>query len=104
LPPVIGYDLKSTYKVLLELGIALPKVAHDVFVGAFLLNSLRREQTLTELAETDLGYDGSPFDDLTTDDVMTRAPEIVAVIRALYAQQFKDLQAIPKLGVFAARR
>ena len=98
LPPVIGHDLKSTYKVLLELGIALPKVAHDVFVGAFLLNSLRREQTLTELAETDLGYDGSPFDDLTTDDVMTRAPEIVAVIRALYAQQSKDLQAIPKLA------
>lgn len=101
LPPVIGHDLKSTYKVLLELGIALPKVAHDVFVGAFLLNSLRREQTLTELAETDLGYDGSPFDDLTTDDVMTRAPEIVAVIRALYAQQSKDLQAIPKLAALA---
>ncbi len=101
LPPVIGHDLKSTYKVLLELGIALPKVAHDVFVGAFLLNSLRREQTLTELAETDLGYDGSPFDDLTTDDVMTRAPEIVAVIRALYAQQSKDLQAIPKLADLA---
>ncbi len=32
---------------------------------------------------------------------MTRAPEIVAVIRALYAQQSKDLQAIPKLADLA---
>jgi DNA polymerase I len=101
LPPVIGYDLKGTYKVLLELGVPLPPVAHDVFVGAFLLNSLRREQTLTELAETDLDYDGSPFDDLDTQNIMTRAPEIIAVIRALYRQQFKDLKAIPKLANLA---
>ena len=101
LPPVIGHDLKATFKVLLELGIPLPHVAHDVFVGAFLLNSLRREQTLTELAESDLGYDGSPFDDLDTEDIMTRAPELIAVIRALYRQQFKDLKAIPKLAVLA---
>ena len=101
LPPVIGHDLKATFKMLLELGIPLPEVAHDVFVGAFLLNSLRREQTLTELAESDLGYDGSPFDDLDSEDIMTRAPEIIAVIRALYRQQFKDLKAIPKLAALA---
>jgi len=101
LPPIIGHDLKATYKLLLELGVPLPTAAHDVFVGAFLLNSLRREQTLTELAEADLGYDGSPFDDLDTENVMTRAPEIIAVIRALYRQQFKDLKAIPKLATLA---
>lgn len=101
LPPVIGHDVKATYKMFLELGVPLPVVAHDVFVGAFLLNSLRREQTLTELAQADLGYDGSPFDDLDTVDFMTRAPEIIAVIAALYRQQFKDLKAIPKLAALA---
>lgn len=101
LPPVIGHDVKATYKMFLELGVPLPVVAHDVFVGAFLLNSLRREQTLTELAQADLGYDGSPFDDLDTADFMTRAPEIIAVIAALYRQQFKDLKAIPKLAALA---
>ncbi len=101
LPPVIGHDVKATYKMFLELGVPLPVVAHDVFVGAFLLNSLRREQTLTELAQADLGYDGSPFDDLDTADFMTRAPESIAVIAALYRQQFKDLKAIPKLAALA---
>lgn len=101
LPPVIGHDVKATYKMFLELGVPLPTVAHDVFVGAFLLNSLRREQTLTELAQADLGYDGSPFDDLDIADFMTRAPESIAVIRALYRQQFKDLKAIPKLAALA---
>lgn len=101
LPPLIGHDLKATYKLLLELGMPLPDAGHDVFVGAFLLNSLRREQTLTELAEADLGYDGSPFDNLDSEDIITRAPEIIAVIRALYRQQLKDLKAIPKLAQLA---
>jgi len=51
---LVGYDIKSSLKVLLELGVQLPEaqiVEHDVLIGAFLLNSLRREQSLTELAE-----------------------------------------------------
>jgi DNA polymerase-1 len=98
---VIGYDSKQTLKLLLELKVTLPEIAHDVFVGAFLRNSLRREQTLTELAQADLGYDGSSFDDLDSTEVMTRASEIIAVIAALYAQQTKDLKEIPKLPELA---
>jgi hypothetical protein len=38
--------------MLLEMGVQnLPPVGHDVLIGSFLVNSLRREQTLTELAE-----------------------------------------------------
>lgn len=98
---VIGYDLKSTLEVLIELGIKLPEVEHDVLVGAFLLNSLRREQTLTELANADLGYDGTSFDDLETSELADRAAEITGVIRALYTQQNTALEAMPKVAKLA---
>ncbi len=96
--PLVGYDIKSSLKVLLELGMGyLPPVGHDVLIGAFILNALRREQTLTELAQADLGYEGSPFEDLDADEIITRAPEIIAVIKALHDQQTKDMKEIPKL-------
>jgi DNA polymerase I len=96
--PLVGYDVKSTLKTLLALGVTdFPEVGHDVLIAAFLLNSLRREQSLTELAETDLQYDGSPFEDLSPDDVIARAPEIIAVIHALHEQQSKALASIPEL-------
>ncbi len=102
LPPIVGYNVKSTLEVFLELGAPPPDVKHDVLIGAFLLNSLRREQTLTELAQAELGYDGSPFEDLDTEEVMTRAPEIIAVIRALHDKQAAELKKIPKLPALAA--
>jgi DNA polymerase I len=101
---LVGYDLKSTLQVLLELGMKdLPPVGHDVLIGAFLINSLRREQTLTDLAHADIGYDGSPFEDLDKDEVMSRAPEFIAVIRALHEQQIKELESMPKLPELAAK-
>ena len=100
--PLVGYDVKSTLKVLLEMGVTqLPRVGHDVLIGAFLLNSLRREQTLTELAAADLHYDGSPFEDLDKDELIQRASEIIAVIQGLHDQQVKELKSIPKLPELA---
>lgn len=96
---VIGYDVKSSIKTLLGMGLAphaLPPVGHDVLIGAFIINALRREQSLSELAR-DIGYDGSPFEDLSDEDLMTRAPEIVAVLRALAEQQQDELDLVPKL-------
>jgi DNA polymerase-1 len=98
---VIGYDVKTTLKVLIELGLELPEVAHDVLIGSFLINSLKREQTLTELAQVDLGYDGSPFEELDDEEFITRAPEIIAAINALYVQQVKDIDETPKLARLA---
>ncbi|HSX31259.1 MAG TPA: DNA polymerase I [Candidatus Saccharimonadales bacterium] len=96
--PLVGYDLKSSLKVLLELGVQeLPPIGHDVLIGSFLINSLRREQSLTDLAHTDLGYDGSPFEDLDVDELITRAPEIIAVIKALHLEQHKELSLSSKL-------
>lgn len=99
---LVGYDLKSTLELLIEIGVKdLPSVGHDVKVGAFLLNSLRREQTLSELAEADLDYEGSPFEDLDKNELMTRAPEIIAAIKALHDKQTTELKKMPKLPKLA---
>jgi DNA polymerase-1 len=99
---LIGYDVKSTLKLLIELGVKnLPPVGHDVLIGSFLVNSLRREQTLTELAHADIGYDGSPFEDLDAEEVMGRAPEFIAAIHALYTQQVKELESMPEVSKLA---
>lgn len=102
LPPLVGYDVKYTLQALLGLGASeLPSVAHDVLIGAFLINSLRREQTLTELAQSDTGYDGSPFENLDTEEVISRAPEFIAVIKALHEQQKHELAEMPRVRTLA---
>jgi DNA polymerase-1 len=93
---LIGYDLKATLQLFIELGIALPKVGHDVFVAAFVLNPLRREQTLTELATTDLDYHGSDLDNLNEEELIQRAPEIISIINGLQSYQQKELAKVPK--------
>lgn len=100
--PLVGYDIKSTLETLIGMGVKdLPPIGHDVKVGAFLLNSLRREQTLTELAETDLGYEGSSLENLDKDEFITRAPEIMAVIKALHDKQGAELKDLPKIAKLA---
>jgi DNA polymerase-1 len=101
LPPVVGYDVKSSLEVLIELGVKQPSVSHDVLVGAFLLNSLRREQTLTALAESDLDYEGSSLEDLDNEELINRAPEIIAIIQALYKHQSAEIKNHPKLQSLA---
>lgn len=93
----VGYDIKSTIKVGYSLGLEIVNVGHDVLIGPFLLNSLRRENSLTELAEADLGYEGASLDNLDNDELIERSSEIVAVIRALAEQQVADLKKTPKL-------
>jgi DNA polymerase-1 len=102
--PLVGYDAKYSLKVLRALGCKeLPIVGHDVFIGAFLLNSLRREQTLSELVTADLDYETSPFEDLDPEQIIERAPEIIAVIKALYEQQSAEMKKIPKLPDLATK-
>ena len=98
---IIGHDTKASLQVLYELGVPLPDVAHDVFVGAFILNSLRREQSLTELAQNDLGYEGSSFEDCDDEEYVSRIGEIIAVTKSLHEQQQKQLAKEPKLAKLA---
>ena len=101
LSSVVGYDVKSSLQVLLELGILIPTIEHDVLNGAFLINSLRREQTLTELASSDIGYEGASLEDMDTNELAERGAEISAVIWALYNQQKEALEKLPKVARLA---
>jgi DNA polymerase I len=102
LSSLVGYDVKSSFKVLRELGIAdYPEVEHDVLVAAFLINSLIRAQSLTDLAISDLHYEGSSLEELDKDELISRAPEIIAVIRELYLGQIKALKQTPKVDELA---
>lgn len=92
-PEVIGYDLKTSLKALMSLGGAVPGVQHDVLIGAFLINSLRREQSLHELAAADLG--------VHLDDTVGTPADNTAVINELYSEQIKELEKLPKIAKLA---
>lgn len=98
--PKIGYDIKRVMHAFLHHGVVVAPVGHDVQVGAFLLNALLREMTLTALAD-DIGYEGPELDELPPMEVQARAPAIASVIWQLYEQQTKDLKALPKLDKLA---
>lgn len=89
---LVGYDVKSTLKTLLGIGMTeLPAVRHDALVAAFTLNSLIRAQSLTDLAAHELGYDGSSFEEMTDEELLGRGAEIAAVIRAIAITQREEL-------------
>lgn len=98
---LIGYDIKSSIKVAYEAGEDLAKIEHDVLIGSFLINSLRREQTLTELARADLGYEGADLEHISSDEYLERAGTVAAVIWTLYARQSKELEDLPSIGKLA---
>jgi DNA polymerase I len=90
---LIGHNLKATLQILRSLGIYPAKIAHDTHMAAFLINSLRREQSLSELAATELDLH------LTGDD--HSQTETVAVIRKLHKQQQEELKNLPKVDKLA---
>jgi DNA polymerase-1 len=97
----IGHDLKSTLQLCYAEGFGVTNIAHDTQIGAFLINPLRREFSLTELAQTELGYEGSPLEEGDDEDIVTRAPEIIAVITKLAERQTEELRALPKVAELA---
>lgn len=99
---IVGYDTKKSLKVLLELGSKnLPVVLHDVFIASFLINSLAAKRNLTELAETEIGYDGEGFENCDADETAACAGEILGVIKAIYESQQKALAKLPKISRLA---
>ncbi len=100
LPPVIGYDVKTSIQAGYWLGLEIDRVEHDVLVGAFLLNSLRRVQSLSDLLKEDLDFD-TKLDDLSNEEFIERAGEITKGVWLLYEQQVKELTKLPKLHKLA---
>jgi DNA polymerase-1 len=99
---LVGHDLKNTLKLLLEIGCdKLPDVSHDILIGAFLLDSLIKEQSLSDQARNDLGYGGSPFENIDDEELITRAPEIISIIRAIHKAQKTELKKLPEIKKLA---
>lgn len=94
LPPFVGHNLKPTLKLLINLGSKTPKVHHDTLIAGFVLNSLRRELSLTQMAEADLGYQGVPLDELDQDLFIERSAIIITLIKTLTDQQMRKLEDV----------
>lgn len=100
LPPLLGHDLKSTLEILINLGVQLPAVEHDTLIAGFVLNSLRREQSLSEMAQAELGYQGRVLNDLDDQELIDNAAVIVSLIKQLAENQnhnINEVKAFPRL-------
>ncbi|MBW3568814.1 DNA polymerase I [Candidatus Parcubacteria bacterium] len=91
---LVGYNLKAIMQILFSLGIYPKKVGHDVEIGAFLLNPLKRSNSLSEMTETELGFQLSSLDIL---DGHNAAAENSAAIRKLAELQKTELNKFPKM-------
>ncbi len=95
---IVGYDLKSSYKALIDLGLTpLPSVSHDVHVGAFIIDPLRRDYSLGELAFSSLGYESSSLNELSPEELINRAGEFAAAIWALRDFQSESVSELTKV-------
>ncbi len=84
---LVGYDLKSSLQTLRTLGIYPRNVKHDVQIGAFLINPLRRVISLEELAAEELNIH------LSEEDKEPSA--VVSIVRTLHEGQAKELSKLP---------
>lgn len=98
---IICFDTKADLKCLAELGIVGLQVEHDIVVGAFLINALLRNSTLSDIARDAFGYEGDDFESIPTEDLEHRAAEFTAVIRKLYEHQKAELKKLPKVQALA---
>lgn len=101
LPPLVGHNLKSTLECFIDLGVyKLPVVCHDTLIAAFVLNSGRREQSLSDMARSELDYRGSSLDDLDLEEFFSSSPIICSLLAALYKLQqnkLREVEAFPWL-------
>ena len=93
---IYGYNTQQLVQVLGDLGVKDVHIVHDVKVAAFLLNSLRRLQSLTSLAASRLGYVGE-LDELQPSDFLSKATEIMAIILKIKQLQTEAIDKLPKL-------
>lgn len=97
---LIGYDVKSSLKTLFTLGVDDMTVAHDVQVGAFMLNSLQRDLSLAELAEN-IDIQVTDLQEVPTEDIGEFAPSYIAGVVTLTKYQRSELAKIEKLQTLA---
>jgi len=89
---LVGYDVKATLQTLLAMGIDAKNIGYDVLIGAFLIDPLERIQSLQQLA-ANIG--------VHLEEGLLKDTEVVAVVRSLFASQYKKLQKMPKVAKLA---
>jgi len=95
---IVTYDSKKLLHFFAELksgGLANLPVHHDLQIVAFLLNSLSRASTLTDLAAQEVKL--KLQEDLPPEDLDTVFPEINQALNELYERQVHQLSKLPKL-------
>ncbi|MBP9738441.1 DNA polymerase I [Candidatus Saccharibacteria bacterium] len=97
---VIGHDTKQLLKVFIQNGVEPPEVAHDVHLGAFLLNPLLRSQDLGSLLDKAFGF-GSGIDGATTETFPEFAEQITTGIWTLTERQQTEFEEYPKFKKLA---
>lgn len=101
---IIGHDSKSLLEIFMELGIKdLPEIAHDTLICSFLLNSLDRELSITDLAARELGYSGTGFDNISDEELITRMPEIMAILSSATKSQQEALKKLDNIRSIARK-
>lgn len=86
--PVVGHDLKSTFRALLANDVTWPgDIGHDTRIGAFLINSLERSRDLSDLIGRTVEADN--------------AGEVIAAIWKLYGEQKQQFTQLPKIQKLA---
>lgn len=99
---LVGYNLKSILQMLDQMGLEKwPAVEHDVLISSFLLNSLRRELSLPALAADILSYEAPDFSNMSEQDILLNAAEVMAVLRGLYDKLNTKLTQNNKLANLA---
>lgn len=97
---VIGHDIKNSFKALIQMNVELPKIAHDTLLGGFLINSLQRETSLTEMLHRDLGIDVE-LENLDSQELAQKADVLASGIRQLatfQAEQMSELTGLLKVA------
>lgn len=94
---LIGYDVKKSIKILFRLGIEGLTVGHDVMVANFLIDSLDKNSTLTDLSLDSLNYSLPSEADIPPEDIGLYAAEFIGVLQALYSKQVSELSKKPSL-------
>ena len=98
--PLIGYDLKKSLKILIELGGNEFIVNHDVQVAAFLLNSLDRALSLREIAEREY-ITIEDLNDVPSEDVGEYAAQYIEGLIEMTKKQREDMAKLPRLARLA---
>lgn len=93
---IVGYDTKHFLKMLLQFDCELPLIFHDTLISGFLINSLQREISLTDLFEKDLGIE-TELDNIPPDEILQKIDVLMAGLKRLAMQQAEQMSELTGL-------